>query len=79
MTDTLTRLTAVFQDVFDDDELVITRDTSAKDIENWDSLTHVTLIVKAEKEFGMRFTSAQVAGLQNVGELIDLIEQKAGL
>jgi len=79
MTDTLTRLTAVFQDVFDDDELVISRDTSAKDIENWDSLTHVTLIVKAEKEFGMRFTSAQVAGLQNVGELIDLIEQKAGL
>jgi len=72
------RLTAVFQDVFDDDELVISRDTSAKHIENWDSLTHVTLIVKAEKEFGVRFTSAQVAGLQNVGELIDLIEQKAG-
>ena len=72
------RLTAVFHDVFNDDELVISRDTSAKNIENWDSLTHVTLIVKAEKEFGVRFTSAQVAGLQNVGELIDLIEQKAG-
>ncbi len=78
MSDTLMRLTAVFHDVFNDDELVISRDTSAKNIENWDSLTHVTLIVKAEKEFGVRFTSAQVAGLQNVGELIDLIEQKAG-
>ena len=72
------RLTEVFHDVFNDDELVISRDTSAKNIENWDSLTHVSLIVKAEKVFGMRFTSAQVAGLQNVGELIDLIEKRVG-
>ena len=78
MSDTLVCLTEVFQDVFNDDELEISRLTSAKDIEDWDSLTHVTLIVKVEKVFGVRFTSAQVASLQNVGELIDLIEQKAG-
>ena len=78
MSDTLIRLTAVFQDVFNDDELVISRDTSAKDIENWDSLTHVALVFNAEKAFGVRFTGAQIARLQNVGELIDLIEQKAG-
>lgn len=76
MIDTQTRLTAVFQDVFDDSDLTITRNTSAADIENWDSLTHVTLIIRVEQEFGIRFSSSEVAGLQNVGELIDLIEKK---
>ena len=78
MSDTTMRLTDVFRDVFNNDELMISRDTSAKDIENWDSVTHVSLIVKVETTFGIRFTSAQVAHLQTVGELIDLIEQKTG-
>jgi acyl carrier protein len=78
MVETIGRLTEIFRDVFDDDELEIARTTSAKDVENWDSLSHVTLIVQIEKAFGVRFTSAEVANLQNVGELIDLIERKAG-
>ncbi|HVU88621.1 MAG TPA: acyl carrier protein [Pirellulales bacterium] len=74
MADTLAQLTEVFHDVFDDDSLVITPQTTAKDIENWDSLMHVTLIVKVEKTFNVRFSSSDVAGLQNVGELVSLID-----
>lgn len=67
-------LTSVFQQVFDDDELIVTRVTSAADVEGWDSLTHVSLMLTIEKRFGIRFKSAQVASLKNVGELADLIE-----
>lgn len=67
-------LTSVFQQVFDDDELVVTRTTSAADVEGWDSLTHVSLMLTIEKRFGIRFKSAQVASLKDVGELADLIE-----
>jgi acyl carrier protein len=77
MNDTLARLTDVFRDVFDDEELVIDRQTTAKDIPGWDSLMHVTLLVNVEKTFGVRFTSSEVAGLKNVGELIDLIGSKS--
>jgi acyl carrier protein len=67
-------LTSVFQQVFDDDELIVTRATSAAEVEGWDSLTHVSLMLTIEKRFGIRFKSAQVASLKNVGELADLIE-----
>jgi len=73
MTDRLARLNEVFREVFDDDDLVITRATTAKDIDGWDSLMHVTMIVNVERAFGLKFTSAEVAGLKNVGELEDLI------
>ena len=76
MTDTLAQLTAVFQDVFDDTDLQITRSTSANDVENWDSVSHVTLMLNVEKKFQVRFSSSEVAKLQNVGELIDLIEKR---
>ncbi len=77
MADTAARLTEVFREVFNDDELVIARETTAKHIPEWDSLMHVTLIVNVEKRFGVRFSSAEVANLQNVGELIDMIDVKA--
>jgi len=73
-TTTIDKLTAVFQQVFDDDELIVTRETSAADVEGWDSLTHVTLMLSIEKQFAIRFKSSQVASLENVGELADLIE-----
>lgn len=78
MPDTLARINAIFQEVFQDDELQVGRETSAKDVEGWDSLTHVTLLVNVEKAFGIRFTSSQVAGLKNVGELADLIAARQG-
>jgi acyl carrier protein len=76
MSSTLDRLTEVFQDVFEDDDLVIARETTAADVEEWDSLMHVTLVVNVEREFGLRFKSSEVSALQSVGDLVDLIERK---
>jgi acyl carrier protein len=77
MQETLPRLTRVFHDVFNDEDLAISRETTAKEVPEWDSLMHVTLIFNVEKAFGIRFTSSEVARLQNVGGLIDLIEAKS--
>lgn len=77
MSDTLYRLTEVFQDVFDDDEIDISRSTTAAEIEAWDSLMHVNLVIATEREFSVRFSSTEVAQLLNVGELVDLIEAKS--
>lgn len=76
MTDVLSRLKQVFQDVFDDDELTITPETTAQHVEGWDSLMHVTLMVNVEKAFGIRFSSSEVAALKNVGQLVELIERR---
>ena len=72
--DTYKKLTPVFQDVFDDDALVLTPTLSADDVEEWDSLKHVRLILSVEKAMGIRFSAAEVGGLKNVGDLADLIE-----
>ena len=77
MDDRMERLNQVFRDVFDDDELQITRQTTAKDVEGWDSLMHVTLIVNVEKAFKVKFSSTEVASLQNVGELMSLIDARS--
>jgi acyl carrier protein len=73
MSDVLDRVNQVFQDVFNDDELTVCETTTAEDIDGWDSLMHVTLLVNIEKAFGLRFSSSEVAALKNVGELVDLI------
>lgn len=70
------RLQNVFRDVFDDDEIVITDETTADDIEEWDSLTHIQLVVAIEKEFGFKFTIIETIKLKNVGEFIALIDSK---
>ena len=67
------KLTEVFQDVFDDDSIALTDDTTAADIEDWDSLTHITLVATVEEEFGMKFSMKAVQGMKNVGEMVDLI------
>lgn len=71
------RLTAVFRDVFDDDDIELTDDTTADDIDAWDSLEHITLISAVEKEFKMRFTMKEVSGMKNVGEMINIISERA--
>lgn len=71
----LSKLTEIFRDVFDDRRLVITRDTTAEDIFDWDSLNHMTLISEAESEFGVKFKAKDVIGMQNVGEMIDRISE----
>lgn len=67
------RLQKVFQDVFDDDEIEVTETTTSEDIEDWDSLEHINLVSAVEKEFGMKFTMAQVVGMKDVGEMVDVI------
>jgi len=75
----LLQLQSVFQEIFENEELAISRTTSAAEIEQWDSLMHVNLILAVERSFKIRFASSEIAGLQNVGELLDLIEKKANL
>ena len=70
-------LTTVFRDVFDDDDLMLTPATTAADIEEWDSLNHIRLVLSVEKQFGLSFSAAEVGGLKNVGEFADLIRAKA--
>lgn len=67
------KLTEVFQDVFDDDTIALTDETTAADIEDWDSLTHITLLATVEEEFGMKFSMKAVQGMKNVGEMVNLI------
>jgi acyl carrier protein len=78
MAATIERLTAVFRDVFEEDDLQIVRATSARDIPAWDSVMHVTLMISIERAFKLRFKSGEVAGLKNVGELADLIDRRLG-
>lgn len=75
--ETIMRRTArVFRDIFDDDELEIGNATSAADIDDWDSLMHVTLVVALEKEFGIRLKASEIGALDNVGAMVDLISSK---
>lgn len=67
------KLNEVFQDVFDDDSITVNAETTADDIEDWDSLEHINLVSAVEKEFGIKFTMAQVVGMKNVGEMVDVI------
>lgn len=66
-------LNEVFQDVFDDEDITVNDATTAEDIDDWDSLEHINLIVAVEKKFGMKFTMGEVSGMKNVGEMADLI------
>lgn len=67
------RVTDIFRDVFDDDELVISDSTNSEDIEDWDSLEHIQLIVGMEKKFKVKFDIKTVNSLENVGQMVDLI------
>jgi acyl carrier protein len=78
MRDVRKELTGVFRDVFDDDTLEVRDETTAKDVDGWDSLTNIDLVVAVEKHFKIKLTTRDVAGLKNVGELVKLVEQKTG-
>jgi acyl carrier protein len=68
----------IFQDIFDDPGLQVETETTANDVEEWDSLTHINLIVAIEKAFKIRFTTAEVTGMKNVGDLLSAIARKTG-
>jgi len=71
-------LTGIFRETLDRDDLVLTETTTAKDVEGWDSITHVLIVVAVEKKFRVKFTAGEIQQLQNVGELAALVRRKQG-
>lgn len=69
-------LNGVFQDVFDDDDLVVESVTTAQDVDGWNSLAHIRLMVSIEKAFKLRFSAAEISSLKNVGDMAALILRK---
>ncbi|MDO4219296.1 MAG: acyl carrier protein [Synergistaceae bacterium] len=67
------KLNEVFREVFDDDEIMVSDGTTANDIEDWDSLEHINLIVAVEKKFSIKFNMGEVNKFKNVGEMVDII------
>lgn len=76
MNEIYARLQDIFRTVLLDDALTLTPETSGKDLEAWDSLTHVTVMVHVERAFDIQFTSSEISGWQNVGELAKLVEER---
>ena len=72
----LEQMQEIFRESFDDDELTISPEMTAGDIEDWDSLMQIHLIVAAERHFGVKFTTQEMNGLKNVGDFAALIEEK---
>lgn len=71
------RLTTILRDVFEDDGLVATPELTADDVEEWDSLSHLRLIMTVQKAFGVKFSASEIGRLKNVGDLAQLIQAKA--
>jgi acyl carrier protein len=74
----LSSITDIMRDVFDVDDLNVALDTTADDVEDWDSLSHIRLIVAVERKFGIKFKNSEIESLKNVGELVNLVSTKAG-
>ena len=77
--DVAQKLTDVFHEVFDDDNIVLHDAMTAKEIAEWDSLNHINLVVAVEKAFKIKFNTAEIARLANVGQFIDVILKKVNL
>ncbi len=72
----LSEVTSVFKDVLDNDDIELQNETTANDVEDWDSLSHIQIIVAVEKHFNIRFTSGEIQKFKNVGEMCDAILKK---
>ena len=70
------KVNEIFCDELDNEDIVLNDDTTADDVEEWDSLSHVQLIVAIEKAFGIKFTSNEILSWSNVGQLVDSIENR---
>lgn len=73
---TLDKLNGIIREVFEDNEIEVGRMTTANDVDGWDSLSHINLIVAIENVFGIKFTKKELLGFKNVGDLVDSIDRK---
>lgn len=71
-------LDKVFQEVFEDDSIHVGPETTANDIEDWDSLEHINLVVAIEKQFQMKFTMGEITTMKNVGEMVEILQNRGG-
>lgn len=69
----------IFRDILENDDIVLRMDTTADEIEEWDSLTHIQLIVAVERHYKIKFSSAEINSFKNVGDLCDTVEKKLEL
>lgn len=72
----IAQVTDIFKDVLDNDDITLTDATTAKEVDDWDSLNHIQLVVAIEKHFKIRFTAKEIHSWQNVGELVDSLQSK---
>jgi acyl carrier protein len=72
----LSEIQAIFRNILDEEDITLTEETSANDVDGWDSLTHIQLIVAIEKYFKIKFTSKEILSWKNVSEMIDSIARK---
>jgi acyl carrier protein len=70
------KLTELFHQVFDDDSIRVTRELTAKDVDGWDSLAHIRLLLTVEKAFKIKFSTTEIGKLDNVGDLVQLIKTR---
>ncbi len=72
-----TKLTPIFRDVFDDDDIQLRPEMTADDVADWDSMSHIRLVLTIERQFHKKFPASRVSQLKNVGDLVSLIEASA--
>ena len=72
----INKLTNIFKEIFNDNNIILNNEMTAKDIDNWDSLTHMLLITKIEEDFSIKFKLKELNNLNNVGNLIKIIDEK---
>lgn len=70
------RLNGIFRDVFQEDDIVVGPDLTAADVDEWDSLSHIRLVLTVEKAFNIKFSASEIGNLKNVGEFVQLIQAK---
>jgi acyl carrier protein len=75
-TEILQQVETIFKDILDENSITLTEATTANDVEGWDSLTHIQLIVTIEKHFKIKFSSKEILSWKNVGEMVDAIHLK---
>ncbi|WP_340318192.1 acyl carrier protein [Rhizorhabdus argentea] len=72
------KLTEIFRDIFDDEDIALSDETTAVDVDGWDSLSNIQLILAVESAFRIRLSAAQVASLATLGDLVSIIDAKIG-